>query len=622
MTLPPPPSVRGLQGRVQELEQALGREMRVGAALRDVGTAQATPLNLDQQLQLIVRKMSEALDSERATLYFLDEEGDTITSRVLQGSELRSIRLRVGEGIAGWVAKTGRPMLVEDAYAEPRFDPSWDEKSGYKTRSIVTAPLLDHHGRTIGVVQALNKRKGAFRREDLALLEVLAGQAAVTIDHSHMIIELREKNHELQLIRAELELRVRDLDILVRLETAMARAASFEELALSVLGEAMRTIEAQAGAVALRDAETGAVSVYVVDDKHGNLRRFPLKEGQGLIGHAMRTGESIMSDAADTDARADLTLNELAGFDCRSALAVPLEGEDRAWMGAIALYNKRSPTRAKDELAPGDRRRSMPPPILLPQRFSEDDLALVSLISANASTAIRLQVAREVRERDERLGTIGRLLSGVMHDLKTPLSVIRGYVQLMTKEGRETKREEHSVHVFKQFDHISAMQRDVLEFARGERSLFMRKVYLVTFFEEIRAALEPLMERNGVELILDMQEKGVARFDEAQMTRAVNNLARNAVEAMGDRGGKFTIKVSRDRDHSLVFAFTDTGPGIPKEIEHRLFRSFVTSGKQGGTGLGLAIVRRIAEEHGGSVDVHSTSRGATFRIRLPREEAG
>ncbi len=619
MSALPPPSVRGLQARVVDLEQALGREMRVGAALRDVGAAQATPLNLDQQLQLMVRKISEALDAERATLYFIDEEEGTLTSRVLLGGNIRSIRLKVGAGIAGHVAKTGRPLLVEDAYADARFDRSWDERSGYKTRTLVTAPLLDHNGRIIGVVQALNKRQGAFRREDLSLLEVLAGQASLTIDHSHVIIELREQTQELQQTKAELELRVRDLDILVRLEKAMARAASFEELALSVLGEAMRTIEAQAGAIALRDAETGAVSLYVVDDKHGNLRRFPLKEGQGLVGHAMRTGEPIMTDAADADSRADLTLNELAGFDCTSAIVVPLEGEDQAWTGAIALYNKRAAARSKEEDAFHDRRRTLPP-IIVPARFSEDDLALMVMITSNASTAIQLQVARELRERDERLGTIGRLLSGVMHDLKTPLSVIRGYVQFMVKEGREAKREEQAGHIFKQFDHISAMQRDVLEFARGERALFVRKVFLTKFFDEIRVALEPLMERNNIQLVVDLQENGAARFDEAQMTRAINNLARNAVEAMGEKGGTFTIKSTRDRDGVLVFAFTDTGPGIPKEIEHRLFRSFVTSGKEGGTGLGLAIVRRIAEEHGGSVEVSSTPRGATFRIRLPEPE--
>jgi signal transduction histidine kinase len=118
---------------------------------------------------------------------------------------------------------------------------------------------------------------------------------------------------------------------------------------------------------------------------------------------------------------------------------------------------------------------------------------------------------------------------------------------------------------------------------------------------------------------MDVQERGTARFDEGKMLRVVHNLARNAAEAMGSKGGKFVIKVTRDKaDGSLVVGFSDTGPGIPKEIEHRLFQSFVTSGKKGGTGLGLAIVKKIAEEHGGTISVQSSSRGATFKLRIPQ----
>ena len=88
---------------------------------------------------------------------------------------------------------------------------------------------------------------------------------------------------------------------------------------------------------------------------------------------------------------------------------------------------------------------------------------------------------------------------------------------------------------------------------------------------------------------------------------------------MEPRGGKFVIKVTRDKtEPTLVVSFSDTGPGIPKQIEHRLFQSFVTGGKKGGTGLGLAIVKKIADEHGGTVSVQSSSRGATFTLRIPQ----
>jgi len=150
----------------------------------------------------------------------------------------------------------------------------------------------------------------------------------------------------------------------------------------------------------------------------------------------------------------------------------------------------------------------------------------------------------------------------------------------------------------------------------------VRRVYVQKFFDGVRAQLEGELAKLGVELVVDVQERGTARFDEGKMLRVAHNLARNAAEAMGHRGGKFVIKVTRDKqDHSLVVSFSDTGPGIPREIEHRLFQSFVTSGKRGGTGLGLAIVKKIAEEHGGTVSVQSSSRGATFKLRIPQPKA-
>ncbi len=123
--------------------------------------------------------------------------------------------------------------------------------------------------------------------------------------------------------------------------------------------------------------------------------------------------------------------------------------------------------------------------------------------------------------------------------------------------------------------------------------------------------------------MIDLQDRGTARFDEGKITRVVHNLARNAAEAMGDKGGKFTISITRKKatktaDEMLVVTFSDTGPGIPKDIEHRLFQSFVTSGKKGGTGLGLAITQRIAEEHGGTISVKSSAKGATFTLKLPQ----
>jgi signal transduction histidine kinase/putative methionine-R-sulfoxide reductase with GAF domain len=584
--------------RIEELEAALAREMRVSKALREVGTALGTTLDLDQLLELILDRITDALEADRATLYLLDEANDELVSRIAMGDDVRSIRLKLGSGIAGQVARTGKPLRTHDAYKDPRFSPEWDMLTGYRTRSILAAPMKNHLGKTIGVVQVLNKKKGEFTEDDADILAALATQAAVSIDNSRLFLSVTQKNVQLLDTKEQLEQRVRDLKMLFDLEQAMARSVALDELLMAVLGEGMRACEARMGAVALRDPEARTGVLYIIDERARKMKRVPFPEDTGLIGWAIRNNEVLLTRDAEHDPRRDDALDErVGGARARTAVAVPLEGENGAPMGAIAIYNKR-----------GHR------------PFSDDDRELFQLIAANASTAFRLQLSREAREREERLTTIGRLLSSVIHDLKTPLTVISGYVQLMQSSNEPQQRERYAELILRQFDLIGAMQREVLEFARGEKSVLVRKVYLQKFFEDVREQLEADLARRGVELVVDVQERGTARFDEGKMLRVVHNLARNAAEAMGTGGGKFVIKVTRDKnDGALVVSFSDTGPGIPKEIEHRLFQSFVTSGKKGGTGLGLAIVKKIAEEHGGTITVQSSSRGATFKLKIPQD---
>ncbi len=176
--------------------------------------------------------------------------------------------------------------------------------------------------------------------------------------------------------------------------------------------------------------------------------------------------------------------------------------------------------------------------------------------------------------------------------------------------------------MLKQFDAIAALQREVLEFARGEKRLLVRRVYIGKFFEDLAAELKSEMAEAKVDLELELHDRTTARFDQNNIKRAIHNLVRNAVEAMGPNGGKVTIRVERaPSGKSLIIEVSDTGPGIPKEIEIRLFESFVTAGKKGGTGLGLAIVKKIVGEHGGAVDVESSSRGTTFTLTLPQDDA-
>src|SRR5580658_2560842 len=292
---------RSLDARLADLEAALAREIRVSRALREVGVALGTTLDLDQLLELILDRITDAVEADRATLYLLDEANDELVSRVAQGEDVRSIRLKVGHGIAGHVARTGKPLHVKDAYKDPRFSPEWDVLNSYRTRSILAAQLKNHLGRTIGVIQVMNKKRGDITDVDITILAALATQAAVSIDNSRLFLSVIQKNMQLVDTKDQLEHRIRYLKLLFDLESAMGRTASLEELFVAVLGEAIRSCEARAAAVALRDPITGQLYLHLADEKplpegtHGRpplrLRRLPMKEGEGIVARAMAKGE-------------------------------------------------------------------------------------------------------------------------------------------------------------------------------------------------------------------------------------------------------------------------------------------------------------------------------------------
>ncbi len=582
------------------LKAALRRERQTSDALRQVASALGDAAGPEELLSLVLEKSRDVTSAARATLYIVDERTGALTSVRSCGENGRNsapLSVALGQGVAGRVAKSGKAMIVSDTSRHLKFLGAVDKQLGVRTRNMLCVPMRDNAGRVHGVIQVINRARGSFTKADVATLQALATQAAVSIVQVNLVTSLRYESAELSATKEELERRVRDLHLLFDLERAMARVESLEELLLSALREAKKVTLASRAMFLIRDPVTDSLSLFTQGEGRTTLERHPVKGALGLIGHAMNHDETTRSDEAEADPRGVVDEAHAVLEEVGSALCVPLEGDDGLTLGSIGLYGKML-------------------------GFDEEDEAIVLLVCANVATALRLHWSREAREREERLTTIGRLLSGVIHDLKTPLSVISGYVQLMQSADSRAKRDQYAELMVKQFEHVFAMQRDVLEFARGERSILPRKVYLAQFFEGVRTELQHVLGKSGVDLELELLDRGTARFDEGKILRVIHNLARNATEAMLPQGGgTFTIRVAKNAAGALVLTFFDTGPGIPKEIEHKLFNSFVTSGKKGGTGLGLAIVKRIAEEHGGDVQQSSRpGRGATFRLTLPQDQ--
>lgn len=144
------------------------------------------------------------LGVDRGTLYFVDDKSHEIWSKVAGDLEGRTIRLPIGKGIAGAVAATGEPILLDDAYADERFDRSLDQASGYRTHSMLCVPIKNRNDRIVGVLQLLNKRSGAFGDSDLRFLDAISDHMAIAMENARLHLELVEKQRmerELQLGR-------------------------------------------------------------------------------------------------------------------------------------------------------------------------------------------------------------------------------------------------------------------------------------------------------------------------------------------------------------------------------------------------------------------------------------
>ena len=170
------------------------RQVRNLNALLDVAKALGAEMQLDNLLPIILQKTTEVMDADRSSLFIYDDTTNELWSKVAEGMGSKEIRFPVGIGIAGDVAKTLITANIPDAYEDDRFNPAFDKKTNYRTKSVLCMPMMNNDGSLVGVVQVLNKKDGAaFDDQDENLLEALAVQAGVAIQRAQLLEAFVEK---------------------------------------------------------------------------------------------------------------------------------------------------------------------------------------------------------------------------------------------------------------------------------------------------------------------------------------------------------------------------------------------------------------------------------------------
>ncbi|HPN37430.1 MAG TPA: ATP-binding protein [Melioribacteraceae bacterium] len=150
----------------------------------------SSKIKLDDVLQNIVSVATNVTKSDRGTLYLVDKEKGEIWSKVVMGNELKEIRLKIGDGIAGWVAQTGEIVNIKDVQNDSRFKASFDKSSGYITKTMICFPIKNAEGEIIGVHQLLNSQNGEFTQLDETFLNAISIHAAIALENAELVEKL------------------------------------------------------------------------------------------------------------------------------------------------------------------------------------------------------------------------------------------------------------------------------------------------------------------------------------------------------------------------------------------------------------------------------------------------
>ena len=401
----------------------------------------------------------------------------------------------------------------------------------------------------------------------------------------------------------ETEILRMQVDTFYRVNRFISSIDNLEELLNLIMQEAEAAVEAEASCIALYDPSDNRLHIkFATGTESEGVRQLSQPIEQGILGAAASTNTFVLVDDAQSDPRWDSTADRTTGYTTRSILATPIRRRDKL-LGVLEVLNKRGSP-----------------------RFTETDGRLLEVVANQAAIAIENARLFEQMVQSEQMSVIGRMAASIIHDLKKPMAVIRGFAELLANPDMDAeKRRTFSGLILEDVDRFLSMTQELLDYSRGDISLQLVDVQLGDWIERILNFLKEDLESSGVDVITRLDYRGTVRIDAERMRRVLINIAGNAADAMS-AGGTLTL-ATRKGDNFWELAIEDTGTGIPQDLRDRIFEPFVTSGKEHGTGLGLAIAREIVTGHGGDIRVETRvageedgkAPGSTFFMRIPFE---
>lgn len=571
-----------------ELRDLEARHQRV-AQLYQVSQILHSTLEPQEALRLIVREAVRLAGASSGSVVLVNPTTGFLEIQAAHGlpPHALQLRLRVGEGLTGWVARHGRPARVGDVARDPRYILLRPE-----VRSELAVPL-EVGGEVRGVLNVDSDRGEAFSAEDQTLLEEVAVQAARVIHHTWLYEQLR--------------LKARLFEALVSVGQTINSTVNLDDALQTITREAAQLMNARLCALLLLDearewldlrASYGAGEAY--------LRKPHLAVADSLLGTVVRRRKPLQLENVQVSTRYQhVEIARLEGLV--SLLSVPLLFRGEA-LGTLNVYSA------------------------TPHSFSNEEIAILSALADLSAIAIekarlyeRVVDLEELLRQNEKLSALGLLAAEIAHEIRNPLTVMKLlYHSLDLQFPAGDPRARDTAVISEKMDHLNRIVGQVLDLARHNEP--KRAVVDVNrLVADLALLTRHKLRQQGVTLVQRLSpDLPVLSADATQLEQAFLNLALNAAEAM-PQGGQFEIATravhlprTRPQPTHVAVSFRDTGPGMTPEQRRRAFGSLLNSQKTGGTGLGLRLVARVIEAHHGKVKIASRAgEGTTITLLLP-----
>ena len=541
--------------------------------LQSVTDAALAHLRLDELLGALLERTRQILEVDTCAILLLDEDTNELVTRAALGIEEQveqGVRVPVGGGFAGRIAAEKQPVILDDVDHAHVLNPLLREKG---VKSMLGVPLVVE-GEVRGVLHVGSLKARAFHDDEVELLQLVGDRAALAIEHARLFEAERAARERIEHVQAVTDAALAHLEVNELLNVLLPR-----------IRDILRT---DTCAVLLLDEESNelvARAALGIEEEVG--MRIPV--GAGFAGRVAEEARPMVIDVEEYPVYNPI----LREKQLKSMVGVPLLVRG-ASLGVLHVGT------------------------LTPRIFTRDEVELLQLVAERVAIAIeRAQLHEELIQLDQLKLNFVAIAS---HELRTPATSVYGVLQTLSERGpalnEELRAELLRVGV-EQGERLRRLLEELLDLSRLDARAINVEPRPVVLKSALADVVHGALAASDT-VDLDIPDDLAAVVDPLVLERVVSNLVANAV-----RYGEPPIRiVAQQRDRHLRVAVEDAGPGVPKDLEGRIFERFARGGGESGTGLGLAIARAYAQAHGGDLIYQPRGAGARFELLIPQERNG